>query len=91
MLAEAISVREDKAAVVEFFDKRSVMKLPVAASWLAAPVYGCTKALHHALEPEIPGENDEVYQGVAKFLNNMENFYLHPRILAARTKQNPFT
>ncbi len=67
------------------------MKLPVAASWLAAPVYGCTVALHHGLGRENPGESGEMYDGVGKFLQNIENFYLHPRVYAARRRQNPFS
>jgi len=67
------------------------MKLPVAASWLAAPVYGCTKALHYALKPETPNDSGEIYQKVGTFLESMENFYLHPRVLAARNRQNPFS
>lgn len=66
------------------------MKFSVAASWLAAPVYGCTRALHHALDPGISGEGNMVYHAADTFLEDMENFYLHPRILAARRNQNPF-
>ncbi|KAH7383636.1 hypothetical protein BKA64DRAFT_163833 [Cadophora sp. MPI-SDFR-AT-0126] len=73
------------------------MKIPIAASWLAAPVYGCTVALHHALKPEGDGDGDgtatsesSAHQSVGRFLDSMENFYLHPRVYAARRRQRLF-
>lgn len=94
MLAEAISSKKDRGDIAGFFNKRSVLKLPVAASWLVAPVYGCTRALHHALEKEADADDSDIFKnvhgGVSQFLNNMESYYLHPRVLAARRSQNPF-
>jgi hypothetical protein len=54
------------------------MKLPVVASWLAAPLYGTTNALHYALN------DGEIKEKVSGFLNNMEEFYYHPRVYAGR-------
>lgn len=91
LLAEVISGRTKREEVRQFFDKRSVMKLPVAASWLAAPMYGCTVALHHALKPEGDSEvRSPAHQSVGRFLDSMENFYLHPRVYAARRRQKLF-
>lgn len=77
--AEAICGRANRDTVRKFFDKRSIMKLPVAASRLVAPAYGCTRALHHGLM-----DKNESQQSVGKFLENMERFYLHPRVYVAR-------
>ena len=91
LLAEVISGRAKRDEVRQFFDKRSVMKIPVAASWLAAPVYGCTVALHHALKPEGDSEaTSSAHENVGRFLDSMENFYLHPRVYAARRRQRLF-
>lgn len=97
LLAEVISGRLKRDDVRRFFDSRSVMKIPIAASWLAAPVYGCTVALHHALKPEGDGDGDgtatsesSAHQSVGRFLDSMENFYLHPRVYAARRRQRLF-
>ena len=84
LLAEVISGRENRDKAREFFDKTSFMNLPVAASWLLAPVYGCTMALHHGL-------TGDAQEQVGKFLENIEDFYLHPRVYAKRREQNPFT
>lgn len=90
LLAEVISGRDNREETRKFFDKRSIMKLPVAASWVIAPVYGCTVVLHHALQPDSSTSSNTAHEKVGAFLENMENFYLHPRVFAARRRQNPF-
>ena len=79
-LAEAICSRDTRDDVTAFFNKRSVMKLPAAASFVAAPVYGATRALHHGL-----GEG-EFKEEVGKALDQMEKFFLHPRVYAMRKR-----
>ncbi len=91
LLTEVIRGKESREVTRQFFEKRSVMKFPVAASWLVAPVYGCTKVLHHALKPEDPTEVSNVHQNVGLVLDHMENFILHPRVFAARRRQRIFS
>lgn len=90
LLAIAISTEEDREATRQLIEKNAVMKLPAAASWFLAPMYGCTFAIHYALRPENAGEENKARQKVGEFLDYMENFYLHPSVFAVRRKQNPF-
>ena len=77
LLAETIGGRENAEQVRKILSEKSMMNLPIAASWLAGPVYHLTAVVHHALP-------------IDELVQNLEKFYYHPRLYGSRekTKEN---
>jgi hypothetical protein len=99
LLAETIGGKENAEQVRRILGEKSVMRLPIAASWLAGPAYHFMALVHHAL-PKVSSTHscspDEfcvdcpiqpLQQRVDHLLENWEKFYYHPRVYGSREKK----
>ena len=85
LLAQTISGKENSEQIRMVLKKKSILKLPVALSYVAAPAYHLMATLHHALPRSTSIEALQEFREQAdKVLDNFERFFYHPELYAAR-------
>ncbi|KAI9891415.1 MAG: hypothetical protein M1814_002734 [Vezdaea aestivalis] len=99
MLAEAIGGRENVVVIRNLFAKKSMMKIPVAGSWVMAPAYHLVSTVHHIARGSYPSSvhkcDDGPWNCVAcsvgslirtfdEGFDQLEKFQYHPRIYGSR-------
>lgn len=85
LLAEAIGGKENAAAIRHILNAKSLLKLPIAASWVAAPAYHIIAVLHHLLpKHSSPGSRPAFLRQADEILEKFENFFYHPRVYVGR-------
>ena len=85
LLAQTISGKENAEQIRIVLKKKSILKLPVALSYVAAPAYHLMATLHHALPRSSPNEyRNEFFEHADRILEQFEKFFYHPQLYAAR-------
>ena len=92
LLAETIAGEENGEKIRDTIEGKSMLKLSVAASWVATPAYHLMATLHHA----VPRSSSLLAR--SKFcrradciLEAFEKLQYHPRVYAARKGGKPLT
>ena len=100
LLAETVGGKDNVEQVRKAMEKKSVMKLPLAASWMAGPAYHFMATVQHSL-PKDDEKSRHSCEGnsfcldcaaislserIGYTLENWEKFYYHPRLYASRKK-----
>ena len=86
LFAQTIGGKENAEQIRIVLKKKSLMKLPVALSYVAAPAYHLIATLHHAL-PKIGDSSmflNWFHEDADQMLKKFENFFYHPEVYAGR-------